>query len=119
MKSRKAVSLAAAITAAALAVASCSSSNTDSSSGSQKGSKKGTVSFSPMSARIPLLQGMSTVIGKLVGKDGYKYSVIDGELDATKQVQGVTQAIENGTAKAVWLIPVAAQAMTPVIQQAK
>jgi ABC-type sugar transport system substrate-binding protein len=62
---------------------------------------------------------MSTVIGKLVGKDGYKYSVIDGQLDATNQVQRVTQAINNGTANAVWLIPVAAQAMTPVIQQAK
>jgi ABC-type sugar transport system substrate-binding protein len=115
MKSRKALSLVAAVTVAALALAGCSGSN----SASDSEAKNGTIAFAPMSEKIPLLQGMSDVIDKLVGQDAYGYTVIDGELDPTKQVQRVTQAIDNHTAAAVWLIPVAAQAMSPVIQRAQ
>lgn len=110
---RKTVLVLTAMTA--LMLTGCS--GTDSSSGS--GGKEGTVAFSPMSAQIPLLQGMSKVIKALVDKEGYGYSVIDGGLDPTKQVQQVTQSIDNGSTDAVWVIPVAAAAMKPVIQRAQ
>jgi ABC-type sugar transport system substrate-binding protein len=115
MKRRDLIALAVVLGVVMPAFTGCAASD---SSASAHG-KKGTIAFSPMSAQIPLLQGMSDVIKNLVGEEGYGYSVIDGGLDATKQVQQITQAIDNGSVGGVWVIPVAAESMTPVIERAQ
>jgi len=112
---RKTFAVAAAISLGAFGLTSCSSGD----NATADGGKHGTIAFSPLSAKIPLLTSLGDFIKKNAAGRGYGYAMVDGDADATKQVQQITQGIDNHSYKAAWIVPVAAQAMTPVIESAQ
>ncbi|PRY18291.1 sugar ABC transporter substrate-binding protein [Kineococcus rhizosphaerae] len=104
--------------AALLALTGCANGAT-SATGGGSASAKGRVAYSPTSVQIPVLAQTGDKLKGTVTGAGYGYDLIDGDYDASTQIQQVTQALDNGSVKAAWVAPVAGPATKPLVEHAQ
>lgn len=111
-----------------LTVGACGSDPTDpaaaaddvaSSAGSDGAQATQTLVFSPLSLAVPALKGLSEGLQGYGGSQGWEVVVQDPNFDPTKQVTDLQAVISSGKASAVWVIPVAADAVKPLIVAAQ
>jgi ABC-type sugar transport system substrate-binding protein len=78
-----------------------------------------TLVFSPLSLSVPALTGLAEGLKGYAGGQDWEVVVQDPNFDPTKQVTDLQAVISSGKASAVWVIPVAADAVKPVIATAQ
>jgi ABC-type sugar transport system substrate-binding protein len=139
MTSRSHAAAAALTLGAAVTLAACSSGSSASgtaassasvsaarsvsasaaSTQSQPAGKAIKLGFSPLSLSIPGLQDTANAL-KAAGKGvGMSVTVADPNFDVQTQVQQLEQWIQLKQVDAIWVIPIAAAAIEPVIKQAQ
>lgn len=114
-------SLAAALAlAAALSLAACSGATGTSASGSaSSGPKALRIGFSPFTLQVPALKGLADGLTGMASAQGDKVVTADPKNDPSTQLQQIKQWVELGQIDALWVIPVAATTLTPVIKEAQ
>lgn len=119
MKNPSRLAVLALGSATLLALAGCAGGASSAAGGGSGTGANGTVAYSPTSVQIPVLAQTGDELDKTVSSDGYSFSMIDGNYDASTQIQQVNQAIDNGSVKAAWVAPVAGPATMPLVQHAQ
>lgn len=113
--------LVAVAVAAIVGLSGCSGSGTASPSSSpsaSQGAKALRIGFSPFTLQVPALKGLAdglTAAGKAAGDT---VLTADPKTDPNTQLQQLQQWVQLGQVDAIWVIPVAAKTLTPVLQQA-
>src|SRR4051794_39345872 len=78
-----------------------------------------TVVFSPLGLKIPAMQGLAQGVQQYAPTKGLEVSVQDPNLDPQKQATDLQAVIESGKTDAAWVIAVAPQSLSAVVQAAQ
>ena len=104
----------------AIALAACSTpapAATD--GGDDPAAKPLRIGFSPFTLQAPALKGLADALTAVGQAQGDTVTVADPNADPSTQLQQVQQWIDLGQVDAIWMIPVAPQAMAAAIASAQ
>jgi ABC-type sugar transport system substrate-binding protein len=105
--------------ASATPAAAAGSATAGSSSPSTAARKTIRLGFSVLSLSIPALQDTANALKQAGAGAGISVTVADPNFDVQTQIQQIEQWIQLKQVDAIWVIPIAAPAMAPVIKQAQ
>jgi ABC-type sugar transport system substrate-binding protein len=106
-------------TSAGAAATSPAAVTTGSASPSTAARKTIRLGFSVLSLSIPALQDTANALKQAGQGAGISVTVADPNFDVQTQIQQIEQWIQLKQVDAIWVIPIAAPAMAPVIKQAQ
>lgn len=109
-------SASTAVTTPAAAAGSATASSSSPSTAARKTIKLG---FSVLSLSIPALQDTANALKQAGQGAGISVTVADPNFDVQTQIQQIEQWIQLKQVDAIWVIPIAAPALAPVIKQAQ
>jgi ABC-type sugar transport system substrate-binding protein len=75
--------------------------------------------FSPLSLDIPAMSELADGLTKAGASAGVAVTVSDPKFDVPTQVRQIEQWIQLGQVDAIWVIPVAPQALVPIVAEAQ